>query len=1274
MSDRLITGTPHLSPDSTRMFLQMLRQYYDQHVSRSIGYKDMDGLQYVGTAENFGSEMLIESRKMRMNRPPLDWVHLNSTFQTYFDLQYSDFINTYDQQNLIMACVRPNTMFDLGSNETYKVKFTNVQEVKILRAAADGDEVTTIDTFVKTFDPPTLMIGSTEYPLYVDDDTNAEHKVTYYFALNHMTEDLIDEYDNGTLITVDMKSYNEIPFIWFTLYDFRTDPPFTIEPSENVDQNSNPLLTIGTNGQHQNCIYPLIYGIDNVPSSSDPDGKWYLKVEGDFDDLQRIYGNKLYAVNMTARVTKVRYVQFATDDLFQTTPIVDHQVSFYGTHTKVTLNSIPDTEWIFHRPVIGDYDYDGTTYVNNVYALIPLDAFAGNIPAVEPRELMPALHLIFSDEYYHTSETMVNHMRTGLHLDYTTDYSDHSVEKKFGIVYGLSDFGGLPEYYNYFLDRTIHHSHIELYAIRDDANVRNQTAVDKQTAAIILESGIPDNDMKDITADMQPVIVYEGARAYISDMSHAVSSVNFLTDLGYYNNYTFSDVTIPQYAGCQRFVYHGNRTFSLGVIEFDPMLEYGRGYLITNDDTQYENNAYRTKKMAERTAARICDIPTSFDQLENISGVSPTIVIDTKYVSQKASYNENAFQKVWNELASKWYRIPNVYAPTINNLPSNIGTANGDVAVPPEKVNFISVDDFKTYLTIASPGSGYTTSSKFGFNIGGMFFRGTVTGVTNDLSNGVQTFTIDMDPTMPGDDPIQIPITNFDSSVSTFTPNTTVGTGSGLVLTCTIPSAVWNANEITVTTTHTGVYTYVYDRAHDGFYIIPYTDEDGWVTEQMTQLSGDIDLGNVYYDNEGTRAIRTTRSTYLFNMFRYMLMNGCGNLVRMPREDSYITSEKSIYNIPFDPDDITPEDLVAGIDKSQSISNKGLNTWDCYVAALPKLDQSEMEYKVTCWQKEYTPSTTWYRELMTSMLFPKRSYLEIDTYSGNWSGIKIDTTNTSRMIPTAYDVTHKTFDEYLNNTNGVALLGKLPITLSMLVENQSDPAYDKLYTSSRMSYNLYRFDPMQRSRQVEALRAELSAYDTNTLYNMIVDKFGDNNYVTRNLSYTEKEYIGGNEYEQGDLIVDSEQNLYAASTNFTATLLYADINDGNLVYVGKGKKEALINFYITNDYPVYDVTTLELFKQKGDWTDIPEDTNIGAFVPLRHLDETFVRLDRSGISRNAKQLYVFRIDDEISDLSHFRMYDGNVDISDQTLLIMNYKPYTFDSATRNWVLNYHANT
>ena len=159
MSDVLRMITPYVSPDALRAFLHTKKNLYNLYPNKYLGFTDIDGLQYVGTSENFGSEMLFETRKLRMNKPSIEAVLPSEYLSYYFDLIESDFINTYRQQNAVMACVKQNTLLP---NHTYKIRFTNVELSYILRAKAYSNPDVEYSKFYQTYDNPVLIIDDTD--------------------------------------------------------------------------------------------------------------------------------------------------------------------------------------------------------------------------------------------------------------------------------------------------------------------------------------------------------------------------------------------------------------------------------------------------------------------------------------------------------------------------------------------------------------------------------------------------------------------------------------------------------------------------------------------------------------------------------------------------------------------------------------------------------------------------------------------------------------------------------------------------------------------------------------------------------------------------------------------------------------------------------------------------------------------------------------------------------------------------------------------------------
>lgn len=81
--------------------------------------------------------------------------------------------------------------------------------------------------------------------------------------------------------------------------------------------------------------------------------------------------------------------------------------------------------------------------------------------------------------------------------------------------------------------------------------------------------------------------------------------------------------------------------------------ERGRVYILSNDPTEYENNATAKHPKPPRTAARICDIPTAVTQFMNVDGLVPVSVVDKNYVRSEAPFRNSDLNRLYNELGSK---------------------------------------------------------------------------------------------------------------------------------------------------------------------------------------------------------------------------------------------------------------------------------------------------------------------------------------------------------------------------------------------------------------------------------------------------------------------------------------------------------------------------------------------------------------------------------------------------------------------------------------------
>ena len=294
----LITESPMMTPDALRAFLQTNKRFYDLHVPRNKGFMDTSGLQYVSTVENFGSELLLETRKLRMNRPPAEVVKPNAYLQYYFEIVHSGLIETYDQQNLLMALLKPNVMYH---DHTYTIRFTGGEIGYTLRAEAYGenDKVRASQWF-KTYNNPELIIDDGEpIPLFVGNEDNTDHHVAWYFPLSDEAMDYIaslreDDFQ-WTLTTIDLVSSSGLPFIWLCSESMRMLPEVVLDGNE--DGNGDPILTFGSTSQNLTMLYPLI--TDGLLLIQ-PDGDWYIQAYGDFKYTTGAHTEEVNASSPTA--------------------------------------------------------------------------------------------------------------------------------------------------------------------------------------------------------------------------------------------------------------------------------------------------------------------------------------------------------------------------------------------------------------------------------------------------------------------------------------------------------------------------------------------------------------------------------------------------------------------------------------------------------------------------------------------------------------------------------------------------------------------------------------------------------------------------------------------------------------------------------------------------------------------------------------------------------------------------------------------------------------
>ena len=1416
MADRLVTHSPLGSPDTLRAFLQLSKRFYNLHTPRQFGYSDADALQYVGTSENFGSELFLESKKLKMYKSPSTFVNMNRPLISLFRVEASDYMDSYLQTGMRMCTPKPNV---LNPAWQYKIEFSDVTEVVIPRAIHDGygdgveeEEPWDYDTgvypttFYVTTTPPKLKYYNGGENPFIEEDliAGSDGSTKYYFPKNDITEKLITFTDTDVFLTENMVSYPELAWLYFTSNELITLPE--VNMTDNVDRNGNPLVSIGTNGQASSFIYAGAYGETNLPiaessgtsgigvgdlirikqtaetyyntqttipqwvkdtlwivydvdstrivvdSSEDGEqhimspfvpsdcelirsapidptrdvaGNWYILIYGAFIDCQD--KESAYIYNTGVRITKIEYVLIPEDadpsNGWEGIDVLASHTITFDVDDKIIHICLLDVDNIYYQGPYkfqkikeGVHGYDPNLLNQGYFTYFKFDK---SFSTSQLGALLPVLRIKFAEEFFFKREADLNHFVSGVHLDYTTDYSDNSVPKKFGVIHSLGEFDGLPTYFKRYLDRTIHRAHVEMYAIRDDANNRNQKPMDKQTAAIILDSAVPQNEIKELTG-IGIVITYaaEGSNdsiiqpKYVTNEKAIVSLDNYPSDIRFLSNDRFLDdqiCTAEEREECPRFIYHGNGYFSLGYINFDPELETGRGYLITNDPAAYINNETSRNPKAERTAARICDIPTSFTQLLSVTGKSPTLLMDSQYIrmgapvmlnraivaedvqGEKHIILENDIHRLWNVNPSLRFTGLEGYTPYVQNLIvnnnpevnrlkqtpfSSLASVRGNnggflwkhkdfqvFKVPSSEIMRVAKQapmpynaSCKYYLD--NGGSGYSIGDKIGFNIGGVYLK---VDIINVDDGKITDYQFHMDTKYPGmnyddygtltDVIPDVPLSNFDGQTTTFTTHTISGSGSGATFTFVLSDTImshykppqydWQYGRMPYSPESQPPYA---DVLREGQYAIScdswsnsvhinevkseITDEnDVWDVDHRIQLTGFMGEMNPVYDDSDTAYKRKAFSSMMYHML------SDGKFVNVDMMDVVNHPAKYVKmtyrTIDYDPSaGFTYEGLRQGVDFSKLVSNQGLNQFGAFFGLVEKQDGVSIDSA-----KAYLLSYKFALDMLDTSQFPSYTDLNVSSFNIYTASLLM---SQQYRFPFMYDIHSRSNHQYTDFGGFITRDYGSDLNFSdmiSVVDNYPSDA-NLLYGSQLMNYPMYRItqiprtiDPMAPYHITDVERiSEIDITDIQIL-----------------------QYFINTAYTSGQLVYhDDDPEVYRVSEPFTSTTFESDVASGKLVYYSNRDNVSGHNY-----------------------NELNKNTEYGGFIPLKDTYDDTAHVGMESYENNP--LYVFRIDNtafNYNTLDGFRMYDGTMDISEMTLLIINGRQYVFRD--NKWEWNYHT--
>ena len=896
---------PIVSPDSIRASLNFLKAFNETHTKRFCSREDADGCKYIGTTENFGDEILIESRKLKMEKPSLKRLFKKNTFEDYFDIDFSDLMESYYQQNMLIALLKKDVLIK-GSE--YILKFEGCTKEEVIRSKnyKDSDDVAESETFYTTTTPPTLVINELEeVPLELTFGDESENTVYMFYdslATHDMIDDITEENDSYKISVNVTQLFENLPFVWITNKTlFHHDIQFEsgeieqIRCPDTLDVPNTLLwlnmfvvlssmsdgLKIGTGGDgqlhvyfkgrtYENCDY--YSQVDHVPGDNVQLEIWAHAANENYEPDYVEEGSSKHT-RVSQEVDKI----FIT--LAYTNSIAKPGKVYFGTRQiynfdrdKVKINVILDQNYRYaHRTDYWDYETASAPFLydNNLtetgYYKVSIPFFEGNNNEEKWISVFD-VHLKNDGEEEIPFNDCKNAV-SGIHIDAGTDYTTHGVIKDQGLVYNFDKFDGLPNYLKSLYDRNLHRSHVEVYTIRD--RKYHNTITKKQTAALILDSGTPITKLREVDGNAPIIIYYDSeTQRFKSRIDDIIDKDNCVSEINYVSGNLFSNMNIPMKNNYPKFVYHGNNYFSLGLSAFDRDKEIARVYIITNDSIKYENNELVNRP--GRTFARICDIPTDFTQLIHIKNAAPTIIFDMNYCRTEVSNNEFVLDLLYNKrtLYSAFTMIESggLYRPHSDTfiMPYNeVGPRVWFRRYDLEKKygiwdNFGQKADLTSaVITIEDSGESFAVDDTFYFMIGGRSYDCTVTEV--DANGGIIDFDVELTNENREVDPNNLD--GYESIIGCVKRLTE--SDSDISVSIVFDQTYWD----TLFIEHTDVirkwtHTYQYDETGN-IWIWSYDDETStWIKE--VQVTGAPITPNDYDIID--RKIRSFNDAMLFNM------------------------------------------------------------------------------------------------------------------------------------------------------------------------------------------------------------------------------------------------------------------------------------------------------------------------------------------------------------------------------------------------------------------------
>lgn len=448
----------YMGISSLTIILEQERKHWLMHTWKKNTVQDKQtGETFIGIVDNKGSHIDIESSKLGVQYNILSEVRftdneMNNVLTT--DISPFPYSSGMDGA-LIQRIISSQYVISSDSRQNYSIKFTDCEVVTIPFAGSNGSSDVYPFRWIKTTTVPTMVLGnSVEKPCNVTGATNC----TFYYPLEESLQPLpLTNTSSGTYVTamVTSDAYIGYPIYWYNCDEFKEVNRITMSEDGYLVPGN-----VGTSTKNSIYLYTGFKTPGNLPTSS-----FKIIVNGIFDHTNADFNKKL------DNVIILRNVNTNAD-------------------TEIGLSSDSDFDITMVRDV-------GWSYVNSTTYEIALRTFDND--GTSP--LIPCLHVSMQLKDVTNLDTF-DSGSTGLYM-----YADLSQNTDNEYVNGLFEFDGLPSHLDENKKETV-----VMYAVHNTPDAASPT--DKQTAAIILDPGVIENEDPDTLMNGRAYVISNDPTEY----------------------------------------------------------------------------------------------------------------------------------------------------------------------------------------------------------------------------------------------------------------------------------------------------------------------------------------------------------------------------------------------------------------------------------------------------------------------------------------------------------------------------------------------------------------------------------------------------------------------------------------------------------------------------------------------------------------------------------------------------------------------------------------